>query len=300
MVSRTLKTILAATLLGAALGAAAQTSSYPITSRSGSTTVTGVYRPLDLHLGFDSISIANSELFYAPSASPGQTLALTSQLTGTFTSSYGAAGTAGSWTLNLGFNSFNLANAIRTSATTSVPILDSNVTDQNNGVDTITMRMTAADRPVGTLVYNGGLSPTVGALPVDGSDTPAVGDMFLLYAHNAGEVFRVTVDDIANPTTFYLALAQELLHLGPYVNVGTNLYALDDGSLAGGSSVSRVNEDCLRGTGRCGSVPVNGFFASSVAGATYIPEPGSLALVGLGLVAAAWGRRVRQRHLIAR
>ncbi|MCZ4316715.1 PEP-CTERM sorting domain-containing protein [Comamonadaceae bacterium G21597-S1] len=293
-----MKTVLITTLLGAALSAAAQTS-YPITSRSGSTTVTGVYRPLDLNLDFDSIAVANSEFFYTPSASPGQTFALTSQLTGTFTSSYGASGLAGSWTLNLGFNSFNLANAIQTGPSTSAPILDSNVSDSNDGVDTITLGLTAADRPVGTLVYNGGLSPTVGALPVDGSDTPVVGDMFLLYAHNAGDVFHVTVDNITNPTNFYLALAQQLLHLGPYVNVGTNLYALDDGSLSGGSSVSRINEDCLQGTGRCGGVPVNGFFASSVAGATFVPEPGSLALVGLGLIAVAWARRSRQSRLDA-
>lgn len=292
---RTLQTILAATMLGMALSATAQTTSYPITSRSGTTTVTGVYRPLDLHLQFDDIAVANSEFFYVPSATPGQTFALTSQLTGTFSSSYGASGTAGSWTLNLGFNAFNTSNNIVDSGA----ILDTNVRDSNDGEDTITLGITAANRPVGTLVYNSGLSATSGSLPMDGSDTPVDGDMFLLYAHNAGAVFRVTVDDIANPTNFYLALAQELLHVGPYVSVGTNLYDLDDGTIDG-RTLTRLNADCEQGTGRCGSVPVNGFFASSVAGATFIPEPGSLALVGLGLVAVAWGRRSRQARLGAR
>lgn len=291
MKCRTLKTMLAATMLASALSAAAQTS-YPITSRSGTTTVTGVYRPLDLQLQYDSISLANSEFFYVPSAVPGQTFALTSQLTGTFSSSYGLSGSAGNWTLNLGFNTFNTSNTIVGSGA----ILDTNVEDSNNGVDTIKLRITAADRPVGTLVYNGGLTPTSGTLPA--GDTPESGDMFLLYAHNAGDVFRVTVDNIANPTNFYLALAQELLHVGPYINVGSNEYALDDGGISG--RPTRLNEDCEKGTGRCGSVPVNGFFVSSVAGATFIPEPGSLALVGLGLVAVAWGRRNQQRRSGAR
>ena len=271
-------------------------AAYPVTARTGTTTVTGVFRPLDLQLAIVDPLVgdaSNSRFYYEPNNISRQTFALTALLRGTFTSNYGAFGTAGDWMLNLGFNDFNRNNFI----TTGVPLLDSNVKDSNDGDHTIKLKVTGNDRPVGTLVYTGGLVVTNGVLPLDGSDTPNIGDMFLLYAKNSGTVFSVSVDDIVEPSQFLLILEQNLLHLGPFVKpVGAPLYTLN---------APRVNLECdSRGRPGCGSVPSVGMRIVSTRGAALpepasdVPEPASLALVGLGLAALAMVRRKQPGRLV--
>ena len=267
-------------------------AAYPVTARSGTTTVTRTYAPLDLDL-----QLASGQLLKDPVTNK---YGFTGLFNGLFSSSVGsgytASGTAGNWTLNLGDNAFNNTNSTVANSVIS-PIMDGNVTDSVSG-NVITLRDTANNRPMGTLVYGGGLSLSTGILPA--WDTPNTGDMFLLYARNAGAVLDITVDNILNPTNFLLQFAGNnyLQHLGPYVKVAgaDNLYKLDDTIIPNSGGKSRVNPECTtNGRSGCGSVPNDSFFVSSTPRTpTRVPEPASLALVGLALVGLALVRRRQQ------
>jgi len=281
MIQRAFYSAFAAILLSATLIQTA--AAYPSTARSGTSTVTGTYRPLDLDL---TLVDGTDALHYLDT---GGILSFQVDLTGTFSTpvgnSYSASGNAGNWRLLLS------------------ETFDAGVTSNSDG--NVIYMFSAGDglqHQVGTLTYLGGLSVDTGSLPVDGSDTPQIGDFFELFTTRV-ETFTTTVlqvncDNILTCNSFDLALQQDLAHIGPYIFDGVESYVLDDGTAqvyVGGVLVtretSRVNEDCEDdgGYAPCGSVTLT---ASSVT-ASSVPEPATLALLGLGLAGLGLSRRTR-------
>jgi len=253
MMQRAFFSAFAAILLSATLIQTA--AAYPSTARSGTSTVTGTYRPLDLNL--DTLVDGTNALDYTPSAGP---FSFQVDLTGTFTGvGYSASGNAGTWRLVLS------------------EAFDTEITSNNDG-NVIYMSSTAPGLQVGTLTYLGGLIVNSGALPVDGSDTPLAGDFFELFTTAVGNVLQVNCDNIATCNNFDLTGLQDLQHIGPYVNVTGAGIQLDG---------ERLNEQCGTADDPVPCGLVRGLTASSV------PEPATLALLGLGLAGLGLSRRAR-------
>ena len=239
--------LVSATLVGNA-------DAYPTTARSGTTTVTGTYRPLNLNLslkdGTDALTYGESGFSYSATYD------------GDYTGvGYDASGLTGDWQL-----SFN-----------------SNTATDNGSI--ITVRPDTQVDYVGRLTYLGGGNYT----GVPHADTPQPNDYFLLYPNpspsNDPFLYVTCLDGVGTCKFFSIELRQALQHLGPFSQILE--FELD---------LNRLNRECLDKDDEpvpCGSVPAGDAFRASSTG---VPEPASLALVGVAFAGLAVVRR-RQHGL---
>jgi hypothetical protein len=149
---------LALAALALSVGLTDVANAYPTAARSGTSTVTGAYRPLD----FDLLLVPGptSVISYDPPSFFQFSAVFNGRFSASAGASYTASGDAGEWFLRLGTNfSFNGVSV-----------------EQDPDTHTISLTANAVNTLVGPLTYRGG-----GAYDsVPYQDSPQVGDVLML------------------------------------------------------------------------------------------------------------------------
>ncbi len=283
-------------------------NAFPYAARTGTTTVTGTFRPLELNLNLvesatppGTISPLYSDLYYGGGEGEPY-LSLYALFTGTYkttgaSSPGGVAitGDAGYWAYSL-----SIVDSIAAAAETGLSII--------NGGSSFEVMASGAGKLFGTLEYLGGGAFTI----ADGAsgnvpyvDTPQTNDCsvrcndyFKYYTTEEAPALSITLTDFVEDegggsySNFELSFTQDIQHLGPFGSP-LDLSRTNTACFTGGVATFDANNN-VNNAIPCGSVT---FSASSTS--TAVPEPASLALVGLGLAGLALARRRQQRLLQA-